>query len=438
MRRLIPFLLFCLACSGSATGTDPSKHAPIVSVRVFPAQAERGSQISIVITSQYADAGCKVDGTSMPDSFTITPTSSVSGFVSCVGDGGTTNVPYSVTITEPPSVSIQVYGVNGSGEVSVAGITAIYSSGTWKDSLTLGTTGASTLPVSSSVRAQFGDSLCVKLVDRRPNPTLKTSVGCMPKVPALAGEVLSFVLGPKVWSIVSGSYAGNQLPISFVSANAPAGDGLPFYFNSTVNWYWPSFPIVWAMDRSQGPISSADSVNFSAGLDRLMSKLGPPFSARAGMMGQDVILNTKGVRVFMDTNLVRAAAAGSGGGLSGSGILHLGFVTWKSSEAFLFTGTVEHEFIHVLGFGHTCSWFTVMYTNCPPGPGSEGPSIGDVAYIQYFYAIRGMQTSKQTKFGLDGLYRAELSDGQGLRALTAGPPWSNTSRSANGNFLFNN
>ncbi len=153
-------------------------------------------------------------------------------------------------------------------------------------------------------------------------------------------------------------------------------------------------------------------------------------------MGQDVVANVRGVRVWKNPNLASSATAGSGG--IGE-FLEVGQVVFKSSDVFLFTSLVEHEFIHVLGFGHTCSWLTVMFTNCPPGPGSDGTSIGDVAYIQYFYAVRGMQIGKQAKFGLDGLYRAELSGGtQGLRALTVGPLWPNASRSANGNFLFNN
>ena len=39
---------------------------------------------------------------------------------------------------------------------------------------------------------------------------------------------------------------------------------------------------------------------------------------------------------------------------------------------------------------------------------------------QYYYAVRGMQVNKQTKFGLDGMYRAELADAPaGLRMPTA-------------------
>ena len=68
--------------------------------------------------------------------------------------------------------------------------------------------------------------------------------------------------------------------------------------------------------------------------------------------------------------------------------------------------TVIHEFVHVLGFGHTCSWSSVMTTGtvCKEARYSLVPSPEDVAYYYAMRYAREAERALQTLFSVGPAY----------------------------------
>lgn len=418
---------------------------PSVTLTAIPSSVEAGSLGNVLIQMRTSNVlSCVRTPGNLPVSgdFQVpAPNQSTTYSVSCLGLDGVTTVTANVTVivTDIPSINVQAYGVDGTGPVSVSGVTAVFSSGSWKDSLVLGVSGSGAMPAPTSVRAVFGDSVCVKLIDRTPNSILKSSIGCTSKGSALASEVQSFTLGTKVWSITQGSFAGNGVPISITSAKTPASDGSKFYPDLSGEKFWAIFPIAWAIDRSRNAVSAADSVNQSLAFDSLTSALGPSYTFKASQMGQDVVANVRGVRILIDSILPPNVAAMAGGGGPVGNFAQFGAIVFRLS-AYIVNGIAEHETIHILGFSHTCSWFSIMAVACSVGGlRATVPTVTDVAYIQFFYAVRGMQVNKQTKYGLDGMYRAELTDAPaGLRAQLKALPKASVVRTVNGMSVISN
>jgi hypothetical protein len=68
--------------------------------------------------------------------------------------------------------------------------------------------------------------------------------------------------------------------------------------------------------------------------------------------------------------------------------------------------TILHEFVHVLGFGHTCSWSSVMTTGtvCKEARYSLVPSPEDVAYYFAMRYAREAERALQTLFSVGPAY----------------------------------
>jgi hypothetical protein len=64
------------------------------------------------------------------------------------------------------------------------------------------------------------------------------------------------------------------------------------------------------------------------------------------------------------------------------------------------TGTVEHELLHVLGFGHTEAWQTAMR---PRAAVAQRITPTDVAYAQLLMAVHEMEEDPRVVAGLAAL-----------------------------------
>ena len=78
-----------------------------------------------------------------------------------------------------------------------------------------------------------------------------------------------------------------------------------------------------------------------------------------------------------------------------------------------------HEFGHVMGFGHTCSWPTVMYTNCERSLQIRRPTRMDALYIEYAYESHRTMLRTGAKSGLVQAYNSERRK----RGLEPQWPW---------------
>lgn len=65
-------------------------------------------------------------------------------------------------------------------------------------------------------------------------------------------------------------------------------------------------------------------------------------------------------------------------------------------------GAIMHEAIHVMNFGHTCSWTSVM-SGClgENSMRSDYPTLMDVGHIQLYYKVKDTQAEMRAPFGVN-------------------------------------
>jgi hypothetical protein len=258
--------------------------------------------------------------------------------------------------------------------------------------------------MNQSVRSQLsGDSISV-VVDRVGNEErifipLSGKIG---KNTALSGQILPIILSPINWKISCGTFAGHIESISLHEATIPTGDGLGFY---QMRRFWQNFPRFWAFDRtneSNVEFTTADSL----AQERTWTRLEGYFCeklAKPGTYAQ--VLENGGWFLRVNTNHPVIGNAGTGSNSPNSPYLFWGGTTLRDRND-LDSGLQEHELLHTLGFGHTCSWFSVMFTNCNHF-GSDNVTPSDVAYIKLFYAVRKLEVDRSAVLGLDASIKGE-------------------------------
>ena len=237
-----------------------------------------------------------------------------------------------------------------------------------------------------------------------------------PSLAVVTGESLrgtqAFVMIPRRWTIrTSGTpcrHAGQTVDIDVASAYARSvADPSSFYWrtpNVPAGWSYraesfpaSAMPIPVAFDRamSTDAISAADSAAFWGAVNDLESALCRN-AFRPAM--RNALSATRGVRVLVDRSLDATARGGPTTGLErGASILVGGVIVCRNASC-LTSGTVpQHELLHVLGFGHTCAWPSVMRAGCA---GEVRASAQDAAYFQVYYAARALQLATGAQHGL--------------------------------------
>jgi hypothetical protein len=237
-----------------------------------------------------------------------------------------------------------------------------------------------------------------------------------PALAVVTGESVrgtqAFVMIPRRWAIqASGTgcrYAGRMVDIDVAAAySRSVADPSSFYWrapNAATGWSYraesfptSAMPIPVAFDRatSTDAISAADSVAFWGAVNDLESALCRD-AFRPAM--PSALSATRGVRVLVDRGLDATARGGPTTGLDrGASILVSGVIVCRSASC-LTTGTIpQHELLHVLGFGHTCAWPSVMRAGCA---GEARASAQDAAYFQVYYAARALQLSTGAQHAL--------------------------------------
>ena len=242
---------------------------------------------------------------------------------------------------------------------------------------------------------------------------------------AAIGQVQRFVLLPRRWTIAAtGSpcrQAGQTVDIDVALAyTRSVADPSSFYLrlpNAAAGWEYraasvpaAAMPIPVAFDRaaSTDPISAADSVGFWSAVNDLESSLCQNAFQPAN---RSAVSATRGVRVLLDRGLDVVARGGPTMGESrGTTSIISGVVVCRNASC-LTSGTVpQHELLHVLGFGHTCAWPSLMRAGCA---GEARLSAQDVAYFQVYYAARALQLATGAQHSLAAAHQG-VTSGAGM------------------------
>lgn len=210
-------------------------------------------------------------------------------------------------------------------------------------------------------------------------------------------QEVRILLVPKRWTIRRGRYAGADVPIdpSLALRRVP-NYGSFARVSSThvvVGWMPGSFPVPVVLRRDGPRITVVDSVAFWDAARDVESALGSRFFvpwSDTSMYG----------RIFpVDVRLDRRIA---GAGLTfatwdANGNIFEGSIRFHGSREMQIPAVVEHELMHVLGFGHTTGWPSAMETRTmQPRVVTEE----DVAYAQLLMVVHEWQQDSLVVGGL--------------------------------------
>lgn len=241
----------------------------------------------------------------------------------------------------------------------------------------------------------------------------------LPSAPANSDSV--FLLIPRSWRIASGTFAGTEVPVDLRGATTP-GCSMPscsafFSREDSVHgrrpgipvWMSHSLPLRVALSPEGGAVLNArDSAAFMSMAESLENDLGRKwfqpaqyhevFDAPAGSR-QGAIIVTVDPRL---PSVGRGIWASQRGEIV-AGVIYLQSARFVRDPAAL--GVVVHEVMHTLGFGHTCSWKSVMAGEQCMRLRARAPTPPDVAHAQLLLRLRDLEL----RYGLHGTVSATLA-----------------------------
>ncbi|HEX6370091.1 MAG TPA: hypothetical protein VF006_14315 [Longimicrobium sp.] len=233
------------------------------------------------------------------------------------------------------------------------------------------------------------------------------------------------VLVPRTWTIPAGRYAGQAVGISPHRARTPVCPRCSVFWvrvqpqgQEAVRFQgWPAsrFPLRVGFDREHSvPAGAApDSAAFWRGVESVEDAFGmdlfrPVRYAQTLADGMEENGPDDVVLVAIDPSL---PVAGLTMVLGRRGIVEYAAVSLQRRGVVLTDygpELVGHEMMHVLGFGHTCSWRSVSadLQRCPQMRTSAA-SPEDVAHAQVLYRVRDLQRAANLRWGLDAAAAGE-------------------------------
>jgi hypothetical protein len=302
-------------------------------------------------------------------------------------------------IPEPRVVDGRVYPADGSG---TAGVRVVVAGEVYADSVRLDSTGVFSFRVP-----------------RYPIGPLEVRIGeagaetaFLPWLlrlrPADRSEGLAAVLVPRRYTIPEGIFGGTVVPIDVVGATARScarcaafyrgvlGDTLPGRPPGIPTWPDSVFPLHVAIDQEVGPrLSPRDSVSFWRIADEVEGAFGRDlFEATSLEYALDPDLaDSRGV-VLVSVNPSLPGAEGWGNSAAQGGDLLAAAVMMRQPSNFSGSTArflVSHELLHALGFGHTCSWSSVVAAEQCPGRRAGFLTPEDVAHALVLWRVRALE-----------------------------------------------
>jgi len=408
-------------CNGKV-GTTPTTQEATVTV-AFPAptmtlssdkeSVVQGGAVVLSWTSTNTSS-CSADWTtisSVEGEQRVNMSQSKTFSMSCLGLDGS-GVSSTTTVSVAVPVTLQVFDPQpASGGISNL---RFYVHGLSVDSVNIGSDGKASLIPTRALPDSFDIVIDAQNVSSR---LYHPTVARVSRNDALAG--LRVVLVPRSWSVEKGIFANQKVSIDLGLAYKPSASGnssfYPRLFSTDGRAVWQydifslpfeNMPIPAVLDRrlSNAPLTAVDSVAIWDRLNEQERRFGRDMFFPANALSVDT-LNALRVVLFDNPNATFSGSAGftvSNYGIIGGGNIF----AYSRMYSGIMYGITSHEVTHVLGFGHTCSWRTVMVSGCPgtPNPGSFEASFeattGDVAYIELFYRVVEIQRKENASIAM--------------------------------------
>jgi hypothetical protein len=205
------------------------------------------------------------------------------------------------------------------------------------------------------------------------------------------------LLVPKRWTIRRGRFAGSEVAIDPAAALRRAPDFGSFGRVSAtrvVGWVPGSFPIPITLRHDGGSrITTSDSLAFWAAArdveDALGDRLFRPW-ADTTMQGRIYPVDIRIDRRIPGEGITFITWDRAGNIFEGS-------VRFRGSPQMHTAGIVQHELMHVLGFGHTTAWPSAMETRASR---ARLITAEDVAYAQFLMVVHEWQQDRLVVGGL--------------------------------------
>jgi hypothetical protein len=226
--------------------------------------------------------------------------------------------------------------------------------------------------------------------------------------PADRSEGLAAVLVPRRYTIPEGSFRGKAVPIDVVGATTRAcarcaafyravlGDTLPGRPPGIPTWPDSVFPLHVAIDQEVGPrLAPRDSVAFWRVADEVEAAFGRDLFEPTSLeyaLDPDVA-DGRGV-VLVSVNPSLPDAEGWGNSAAQGGDLLAAAVMMRRPSNFGGSAgrfLVAHELLHALGFGHTCSWRSVVAAEPCRGRRADFLTPEDVAHALVLWRVRAVE-----------------------------------------------
>jgi hypothetical protein len=234
---------------------------------------------------------------------------------------------------------------------------------------------------------------------------------------AHAGREQGFVLIPRVWQIPQGRYAGQWTEVNLDKAFQWVSPTISHAFymwqidagvdvksrDRPNSWGLDALPIpvVFDRDSSAVAIEEVDSLGFWKVLDAMEHDFGLDLyrPARAAEFSGDGADADRLIRVWIPDEIGRFIAGRASSDRDGK-VLRRGWVTIRRRRWLRDHYLVRHEFMHALGYGHTCAWPTAV-----SGPGCDGVGVDvssqfDVAHVEVSLNVNALQRRTGARHGL--------------------------------------
>lgn len=231
-----------------------------------------------------------------------------------------------------------------------------------------------------------------------------------------AGREQGFVLIPRAWQIPSGRYGEQWVEMNLDKAfewisptlghaffQWQINDGVEAEARDRPNsWGLESLPIAVAFDRDSSAVTieDVDSLKFWSALASMEEDFGLDLfrPARAEEIPAAGPEADRVIRVWVPDSL--PGALGMASNTREEGRMRRGWVKIDRRRLLRDHVLVKHEFMHALGFGHTCSWPTAV-----SGPNCRNITLDvasqfDVAHAQLTFNVNALQRRTGARNGI--------------------------------------
>jgi hypothetical protein len=209
-------------------------------------------------------------------------------------------------------------------------------------------------------------------------------------------EELHILLVPRRWTIRRGEFNGRTIAIDPRAALRRAPDRASFARltrQRTVGWAPESYPVPIVFRRTSGPrIGADDSIAFWSAVDAFQQAIGTALF----LPSSDTTLTGRIFPVDVGVGRIGSAAV-TYVSWDRDGNIFEGSVTFRSERELRQLSIVEHELLHLLGFGHTTAWRSAVEAEAPA---SRTVTAEDVAYAQLLLRAHALESDPLVIGGL--------------------------------------